>query len=92
VIPKDASLPPWPKDVLKEWDQLTADEKKLFIRQAEVFAADTAYSDHEIGRVIQAFEDLRRLEKLTIQVERPQLSPEDVQKLETATQAHEPSE
>jgi arylsulfatase len=66
VIPRDAELPPWPKDVLKEWDQLTADEKKLFIRQVEVFAAYTAYSDHEIGRVIQAFEDLGRLENTLI--------------------------
>ena len=29
VIPQDTKLSPWPKDVLKEWDQLTADEKKL---------------------------------------------------------------
>ena len=34
VIPKDAKLTPWPKNLLKEWDQLTPDEKKLFIRQA----------------------------------------------------------
>ena len=66
VIPKDAKLSPWPKDVLKEWDQLTADEKKLYIRQAEVFAAYVAYSDHEIGRVIQAFEDLGKLDNTLI--------------------------
>lgn len=58
VVPQDAKLPPWPKDVLKEWDSLSADEKKLFIRQVEVFAAYAAYSDHEIGRVIQAFDDI----------------------------------
>ena len=58
VIPKDTKLTPWPKDVLKEWGQLTADEQKLFIRQVEIFAAYAAYNDHEIGRVIQAFEDL----------------------------------
>ena len=52
VIPQDTKLTPWPKDLLKEWDQLTADEKKLFIRQADVFAAYVAYADHEIGRVI----------------------------------------
>jgi hypothetical protein len=45
-------------EVLKPWDQLSADEKKLFIRQVEVFAAYAAYSDHEIGRVIQTFQDL----------------------------------
>ena len=52
VIPKDLKLTPWPKDMLKPWDQLSADEKKLFIRQVEVFAAYAAYGDHEIGRVI----------------------------------------
>ena len=66
VIPQDAKLPPWPKDVLKEWDQLSADEQKLFIRQVEVFAAFAAYNDHEIGRVIQAFEDLGKLDNTLI--------------------------
>ena len=66
VIPKDARLAPWPKDVLKEWDQLTADEKKLLVRQAEVFAAFAAYNDHEIGRVVQAFEDLGRLDNTLV--------------------------
>jgi arylsulfatase len=66
VIPKDAKLPPWPKEVLKEWDALSAEEKKLFIRQVEVFAAYAAYNDHEIGRVVQAFEDLGRLDNTLI--------------------------
>ena len=60
VIPKDTKLAPWPKDVLKPWDELTADEKKLFIRQVEVFAAYAAYSDYEIGRVIEHFKELGR--------------------------------
>ena len=66
VIPQDAKLPPWPKDVLKEWDQLSAEEQKLFIRQVEVFAAYVAYSDHEIGRVVQAFGDLGKLDNTLI--------------------------
>ncbi len=66
VIPQDAKLPPWPKDVLKDWDSLSADEKKLFIRQADVFAAYSAYNDHEIGRVVQAFEDLGKLDNTLI--------------------------
>ena len=66
VIPKDTQLAPWPKELLKPWDELTADEKKLFIRQVEVFAAYAAYNDHEIGRVVQAFEDLGRLENTLI--------------------------
>ena len=43
-----------------------ADEKKLFIRQVEVFAAYAAYNDHEIGRVIQAVEDMGKLDNTLI--------------------------
>lgn len=62
VIPQDAKLTPWPIEILKQWDQCTPDEKKLFIRQVEVFAAYVAYTDHEIGRVIQAVEDMGKLD------------------------------
>jgi arylsulfatase len=65
VIPQDAKLTPWP-DELKKWDQLTADEKKMFVRQVDVFAAYAAYSDHEIGRVIQAVEDMGKLDNTLI--------------------------
>src|SRR5262249_37191971 len=47
-------------------DQLTADEKKMFIRQVEVFAAYWAYTDHEIGRVIQQVEDMGKLDNTLI--------------------------
>jgi len=66
VIPKDSKLAPWPSDVLKPWDQLSPEAKKLFIRQVEVFAAFAAYNDHEIGRVIQGFEDLGRLDNTIV--------------------------
>jgi len=66
VIPADSQLTPWPNDVLKPWDQLSAEEKKLFIRQVEVFAAYAAYNDHEIGRVIQAFEDIGQADNTLI--------------------------
>ena len=65
VIPANAQLTPWPDD-LKKWDTLSADEKKLFARQAEVFAAYTAYTDHEIGRVIQAVDDMGKLDNTLI--------------------------
>ena len=66
VIPQDAKLTPWPKDLLKDWDALSADEKKLFIRQVDVYAAYLAYTDHEIGRVIQAVEDMGKLDNTLI--------------------------
>ncbi len=66
VIPQNAQLTPWPKEILKEWDQCTADEKKLFIKQVEVFAAYAAYTDHEIGRVIQSVEDMGKIDNTLI--------------------------
>ena len=52
--------------MLTPWDKLTADEKKLFIRQVEIFAAYAAYNDYEIGRVIQHFQDLGRLDNTLV--------------------------
>jgi arylsulfatase len=65
VIPQDGQLTPWP-DFLKRWDQLTDEEKKLFIRQADVFAAYWAYSDHEIGRVIDEIEKMGKLDNTLV--------------------------
>ena len=66
MIPQDAKLTPWPDKLLKQWDQSTDEEKKLYIRQADVYAAFLAYTDHEIGRVIQAVEDMGKLDNTLI--------------------------
>ena len=65
VIPEGTQLTPWP-DELKKWDSLTADEKKAFVHQADIFGAYVAYTDHEIGRVIQAVEDIGKLDNTLI--------------------------
>ncbi len=66
VIPQDAQLTPWPDDLLQRWEQTTDEEKKLFIHQADVYAAFLAYTDHEIDRVIQAVEDMGELDNTLI--------------------------
>ena len=66
VIPQDTRLEPWPTNVLKNWDDLTPEEKKLYIRQVDVFAAFAAYNDSEIGRVIQTIEDMGKLDNTLI--------------------------
>ena len=73
VIPANTQLTPWPDGQpeyggakLQKWETLSPDEKKLFIRQADVFAAYTAYTDHEIGRVIQAVQDMGKLDNTLI--------------------------
>jgi len=65
IMPANAQLTPWPKE-LPEWDALGWLEKKLFIKQADVYGAYLAYTDHEIGRVIQAVEDLGQLDNTLI--------------------------
>ncbi|HUK35052.1 MAG TPA: arylsulfatase, partial [Vicinamibacterales bacterium] len=66
VIPQNARLTPWPADLLKRWDALTDDEKKLFLRQVNVYAAYLMYADHEIGRVIQAVDAMGKLDNTLI--------------------------
>ena len=65
VIPANTQLTPWP-DTLPKWDSLSFLQKKLYAREAEVFAAYAAYTDYEIGRVIQAVEDMGKLDNTLI--------------------------
>ena len=65
IMPQNAKLTPWPKE-LPQWDSLGFIEKKLFLRQADVYGAYLAYADHEIGRVVQAVEDLGELDNTLI--------------------------
>ena len=66
VIPGNAALPAWPADMLKRWADLTPVEKKLFIRQANIYAAYLAHTDHEIGRVIAEVQRLGQLDNTLI--------------------------
>jgi arylsulfatase len=47
-------------------DTIFANQQKLFIRQANVYAAYLAYTDHEIGRVVQAVQDMGKLDNTLI--------------------------
>ncbi len=73
IMPENAKLTAWPDGQaeyggakLPQWDTLSLEQKKLFIRQADVYGAYEAYTDHEIGRVIQAVEDLGQLDNTLI--------------------------
>ena len=66
VIPANTQLTPWPDDVLPKWDTLPAENKKLFAHEAEVYAAYVAYTDYEIGRVIQAVDEMGKLDNTLI--------------------------
>ena len=55
VIPPGTKLAPKPDDI-RDWEKLSDEEKRLYARQMEVFAAFLDYTDHEIGRMLEAVE------------------------------------
>ncbi len=61
VIPADTKLGPKPEEI-KDWDTLSADEHRLFSRQAEVFAGFLEQTDHEVGRLVAAIEDIGEMD------------------------------
>ena len=73
VIPPNTKLTPWPDGQpeyggakLPKWDSLSEAEKKMYAREAEVFAGYTAYTDYEIGRVIDEIQKMGKLDNTLI--------------------------
>jgi len=136
VIPQDAKLTPWPHDLLKNWDEQTADEKKMFLGLGMGTLAFNNMSgigrsgtgvlkidgkevasqkmEHTIPLILQwdenfdvgadtgtpvddsdyqtPFKFTGTLNKLTLTIDRPQLSPADIQKLQAAGRNNHASE
>lgn len=65
IVPKGTKLAPKP-DAIPDWNTLNSDEKRLFAKQAEVFAAFVEMTDHEIGRVIDAIEKTGQLDNTLV--------------------------
>jgi arylsulfatase len=65
TVPEGTVLAPKPA-AIPDWDTLSDDEKRLFTRQAEVFAAYIEMTDHEIGRLVQAIESTGQLDNTLI--------------------------
>ena len=81
ILPPNADLTPanpyvneksvdgklWPAlDVVRPWDSLSADEKKLFTRMAEVYAGFMSHTDHHIGRLLDYLEEAGQLDNTII--------------------------
>jgi len=61
VIPQNAKLAPMPEDI-KQWETLSADEKRLFALQMETFAGFAEHTDNEVGRMVDAIEEVGALD------------------------------
>jgi len=65
IVPADTKLAPKPPGI-KDWDQLSADEKRLFARQMEVFAAYGEFTDHYVGELVNAIEKSGQLDNTLV--------------------------
>lgn len=61
VVPQNTKLTARPKEI-PAWDSQTPEQKKLFSRQMEVFAGFAEHTDHEVGRLVQALEEMGELD------------------------------
>ena len=65
VIPQDAALTPRP-DIFPAWDSLDEDSKKLYARQMEVYAGFQANADWNVGRLLDAVEEMGELDNTLV--------------------------
>lgn len=61
VVPQNAKLTPRPKEI-PAWDDMSADQKRLFERQMEAFAGFAEHTDNEVGRLVAQLEAIGALE------------------------------
>ena len=61
IIPENAKLAPMPEDI-KDWEDLSEDEKALFTLQMETFAGFGEHVDHNVGRLVNALEDIDQID------------------------------
>jgi len=65
IIPPNTRLTPRPKEI-PAWDSLTPDQKKVYARMMEVYAAALSHADHQIGRILDAIEEMGELDSTLV--------------------------
>lgn len=77
ILPKGTELTPInpmpqdvadtaPGDMVRPWNSLNADEKRLFSRMAEVYAGFSEYTDAQVGRIIDYLEQTHQMDNTVI--------------------------
>jgi arylsulfatase len=61
IVPQGTKLTPRPKEI-PAWDDMTADQKRLFERQMETFAGFAEHTDAEVGRLVSQLEAIGELD------------------------------
>ncbi len=75
IVPKGTELTPFNPmppgiaakgDYVRPWDELKPEEKKLFAKMAEVYAAFSEYTDAQVGRIVDYLEQTGQLENTIV--------------------------
>jgi arylsulfatase len=65
IVPKGTKLAPKPPG-LADWDTLSVKQKELFVRQMETYAGFAEYTDHEVGRLLDAIKEMGELDNTLV--------------------------
>jgi arylsulfatase A-like enzyme len=65
IVPPNTQLTPRPKEI-PAWDSLDADHKKLYAHMMEVYAAALSYCDTQMGRILDAINDMGELDNTLV--------------------------
>jgi arylsulfatase A-like enzyme len=65
IVPKGTKLAPKPAE-LPDWETLNVKQKELYAHQMEVYAGFAAFTDHEVGRLIDALKDMGELDNTLV--------------------------
>lgn len=67
IVPSDTTLAPRNPGI-KAWDDLTADERRVYARLQETFAGFAEHTDEQIGRVLSALDEMALAENTIVMV------------------------
>jgi arylsulfatase len=65
IVPANTKLTPRPEEI-PAWDSLSADQKKVYARMMEVYAAALSHADHQMGRILDAIEEMGKLDNTLV--------------------------
>jgi arylsulfatase len=61
IIPPETELAPKPEDI-RDWEELSEKERRLFALQMETYAGAMSHTDHEVGRLVDAIEEIGEID------------------------------
>ncbi|MFI6826472.1 arylsulfatase [Kribbella sp. NPDC050241] len=65
IVSADTELSPWP-EALPSWDELTDNDRKVGARWMEVFCGAVEHTDHQVGRIVDAVDQLGELDNTLV--------------------------